>query len=402
MNTCLILFSIIVVITLVFTPYFVYAEEETGQLEIILRSSSGDRAGPYGITVVIYDEPENTIHSILEPNLTYPYFLANLTKNQTYRIETFVNDMLVDHKYVKLFKDYQQTELFHPNPSGLKFTAYYNDGITPITSADFNLITYKGNVVVSDVTDNRGETQRNWITPTIRPDEFYRGVVSIGDSLEYKSQKVKLVPGQQRNIKIITPWNEMTDLLTINVVNNNSTNIKIQLLDSQNSVIQESDLDWKQRAFFNTIKTGNYDLQVLQNNNILFKKSIIVTGTNLEITFSGNDFDFTNNSKSIIHTVTNQTKSNCDCLDRLQNEKIPKWLGKTIGLWLDGVLTDSYIISGFQSVINNSTEINGDNTVSTVPYWLKTTMNWWYQGNITDTELVHNIRYLSMNNILKI
>lgn len=243
---------------------FSYAYAEEANVKVALEYPDGDRASLARSILVISSEDESVTKEI-PGKAGSTHFEVDLPLDKRYQMTVFVNDMLVAVHYVYLSSE-QIITIPIPTSAGLKFEVYYNDGNTPIESANVQLFSHKGNMIREGITDLEGKTLRFWLAPTPHKDDYYQPQVLLGDSLAHKLEPLKVESGST-DVKIVTPWPPSVDFLRVSAYEDDVTKLRnwgdgfvAELEDSQGeSIVSKFN---RGDALFTNLRVGQYELTI--------------------------------------------------------------------------------------------------------------------------------------------
>jgi len=393
-----------VFILILLVPLTSYGQQ-TGMLEIDLKSMGGEMTDYHGTALIIYQNngkiPFKTINS-LSGN---PYKVS-LPIGYQYKVEVYASSMYANVGYVDLQDSNEKLELVMPNPGSVLFTAVYNDGTTPINNA--TVIVKSGNGTYEywtpSTTNEDGNTVRFWLQPTITNDDHYIANISIGSNLSYSYSPVNVLPGKSNNIKIVTPWPSVAPPLVASIyksplqkISKSDGNFMVQLYDSNKNKIAESKVNVMGEASFSNFKVGSYVLRAIDlnddNNGVWGVANIIDDGKQATVKIFKNQ-----TSNNVLNTTQNVSYSN-----------------------EASVVTNPVIISqNLQTVISpdllfdikewnrNSATISDQKLLSDIgikanyiPSWVTNTANWVIDGKITEQDFVNAIKYMHRSGIIK-
>lgn len=397
----------------------VYAQDvDFGELVISPLFSNGERAGPYGIEIKIYNENTNDLIENLKPNFTSPYFVTKLPMEHKYRIETFVNDMKISTDIFKLTDSFQIIEPKLLYPAGLKYNVYYNDGQTPLQGSKIQLLSHNGTVISEDYIDNQGQSLRFWISPTIEPSNYYFPVISIDENLTFNGTTIKLNPGQMKDVDIVTPWPKVINsLITVSIEKDkenrelNFENYTVGLVDKNKQQVKKSNIDWQNRAFFSNIKVGSYFIRITDEANkdssYIHELPITLTGETENIRIQAAEIVpkmKVDTTTKISSNTNHNLEHNIDSYSN-ENTTIPNWIKLNAEQWLTNEIDDVVFASNIKHLLSEPSQQNQDTqskslTQVNIPTWLEYNVKWWTEEKITDHDFVSGIKYLLHRNIL--
>src|SRR5438309_6913441 len=143
-------------------------EQQTGTLEIDLKSVSGEMTDYHGMTLKIYQDNQKIPFKIIDSLTSNPYKVS-LPIGYQYKVEVYASSMYANLGYVDLQDSNEKLDLIIPNPGSILFTAVYNDGLTPITNATVVVKSSNGTYEywTPSTTNEDGKTIRFWLQHTI-------------------------------------------------------------------------------------------------------------------------------------------------------------------------------------------------------------------------------------------
>jgi len=356
----------LILILIILQPIIVYADQGTGSIEIDVRYTNHDRADYYSMAVKVYQDFSTIPYKDISSLSANPYNIVSLPVGHKYKIEVYANGMYASTGYVDLQNAHGSLDITIPLPGGIRFNAFYNDGLTPIENATVSVKSQDGKQWTQSATDNKGQTIRFWIQPPITDDNYYVADVSIGKNLVYSFSPVKLRAGVPQEFKIITSWPAIVNsLLTVQVFKDSSRvvttldgNFLVELYDSNGNKITDSKVDARGQAYFSNIKVGDYIFHAINlntNSELGITTSTVDGKQNLIQIFKSQSVIIDQTSNTTINQPTqspNATKNpapsnipNCQCVAfRLDNVQ---------DYWLNNVQTK--IINTFQQKNANLT-----------------------------------------------
>jgi peptidoglycan/xylan/chitin deacetylase (PgdA/CDA1 family) len=346
-------------VLVILQPILVYADQGTGSIEINVKYTNQDRADYSSMTLKVYQDFNTTPYKEISSLSANPYNIVSLPIGHKYKVDVYANGMYASSGYVDLESTQEVLDIKIPLPGGMRFTVFYNDGLTPIDGANISIKSQDGKQWTQSITDNNGQTIRFWVQSTNLQDNYYIAAVTIGKNLLYSYSPVFLLPGISQEVKIVTPWPPIVNsLLTAEVFKDSSKTVTtldgdflVELDDANGNKIKDSPVNTKGQAYFSNLKVGDYMFRAINLN------SSSEWG-NSKITISGNQniipifknqptikiSEQTSNATEIQVLQSNVTKNptskipNCQCvafrLDDIQD------------YWLNGVQTK--IIDTFQ------------------------------------------------------
>ncbi len=385
-------FGIISILTLFFVihPIMPIFGEDLAQIEIDVNNSNGDRTGASNVIFKVYKYVDDTLYSELKPKSDYPYFVATLPMDHTYRLEGFVNGVFSDSSIINIKNNYEQIDFVLPKSSGINAQVLYSDAYTPIVGATVTLKNQDDKILRKDYSDKIGNTLRFSTTPTLRENDFYQLEVSLGENITHVTSPIKLPPGVTKDIKITTPWPKIVDsLITIYGYNMDLVPITFvkgkyvaELYDKENSIVSRSEFGARSEAYFSNLNVGNYRLIIKDIDESQYtyfvNKTVTILGDSNEIEIISEQFLELNpesESKEFDSLVENATEIiSCNCVAFRLDDIQDYWLNDvqieiidifnernlplTIGIIGNDIGEDVQIVSFInQSIPNNLLEI---------------------------------------------
>lgn len=344
--------------------------ETDENLEFLIKNTNGDRIETQNIKLVIFDEKNNEIDTLLGSQS----LITSLPKNHKYQIDVYMTDYLVSSEYFYFDKS-SLVNITVPNSHGVVFSVSYSDG-KPMKGVEVGLYTNKGTKISSSITDLEGKTLRMWIPPTINSGDYYKAIVANGN-LNYTVDKISFAPGEQSQFSITVPWPSVTESL-----------IEIELLDQTKNKIDEKNFSF---ILMDKISKVKYSPSSIIKGDFLISKipvgeySILMSDKNSNKTYESDFFVINENKKlsalfsnyspveSILYGDIQKTGLTCNCvafrLDDIQNH----WLNDvqitvmevfretqnplTIGVIAKGINQDEKIRSYIDSRLNAKPEL---------------------------------------------
>jgi len=391
-----------VFILILFVPLTSYGQQ-TGTLEIDLKTMNGEMTDYHGIALKIYQDNGKIPFTTIDSLSGNPYKIS-LPIGYQYKVEVYVNSMYANAGYVNLQNNDEKLELAIPNTGSVLFTTIYNDGTTPINNA--TVIVKSGNGTYEywtpSLTNENGDTIRFWLEPTIANDDHYIANISIGNNLTYSYSPVVVLPGGSSDIKIVTPWPSVVPPLVASVyksplqkISKSDGNFVVQLYDNDNKV-SESKVDFRGDAYFSNLKVGSYILRAIDlndnNNGIWGVANIILDGkqTSVQIFKNQTNNKILNTTQNV--SYSNKASVNSDPITISQNLQTTSSADLLIAIkeWNDNSMTtDSKLLSDMGIKANH------------IPSWMANNAKWVIDGKITEQDFVDAIMYLHTNGIIK-
>ena len=261
---------IVLVLSLVIPINLVYSQEsKTIQVEV--KYTNGDRADFYGMSLVIYQDNNNT--PFLKKEMEGNPDSVTLPKDHTYKIEVYANGMYGDVGYLNLKTEQEKINISIPLSGGIQFNVFYNDGKTPVKNALVAIKSYDGTQLRIGKTNDQGDTMRYWIQSTTKNSDYYVADVYLGEIQLTSLKQIKLLPGLTKDQKIIVPIPAtVQDLITVSIYKTESEKItksdgefSILLKDSLGNIIKKSQTNNRGEAYFSNLPSNEYFLSVLKN-----------------------------------------------------------------------------------------------------------------------------------------
>ena len=378
--------------------------QQTGTLEIDLKSMSGEMADYHGMALKIYQNNEKTPFKIISSLSGNPYRIS-LPVGYQYKIEVYANSMYANVGYVNLQNNDEKLELAIPNPGSVLFTAVYNDDNTPINNATVVVKSSNGTYEywTPSVTNEDGNTIRFWLQPTISNDDHYVVNISIGKNLSYSYSPINILPNTSNNIKIVTPWPSVNPPLNVSIYKSTSQKISkpdgnfvVQLYDNNENKISESKVDVRGEAYFSNLKVGSYILRAMnvtnENNGAWGVATITLDGkqTSVQIVKNQTDNKIMNTTQTMLYS--NERSVNSAPITLSQNLQTKDYADLIIDIkeWnTNSVTTDSKLLSDMGIKANH------------IPFWMTSNAKWVLDGKITRQDFVNAVMYLYANGIIK-
>ncbi|MGD8708316.1 MAG: polysaccharide deacetylase family protein [Nitrosopumilaceae archaeon] len=258
-----------------------FGQSESIQIE--LTYPNGDRIPIGNIRLVVSSEENQVIYEEIGKN-SENYFEMELPIQQRYDMSVYSHDMLIGSKYLHLDDEILDVIKIQVNPSaGVKFVAYYDDGITPIQGANLKIFSHVENVIQDTTLDKEGKTQRFWLAPTISKGDYYQ-VDVIKDGVVYQTFPIRLDAGSQDYV-ITTNWPSKVDSVIINALYQNIPNRSLgndyQVSISTEYGTEKTSQFVRGKAYFSQIGVGEYKVVIFETNNpskILANSKITIEG----------------------------------------------------------------------------------------------------------------------------
>ena len=294
------LLALMVLFTLIFQNPITSFAENTGTIELELRYENGDRISTYQTVLKIFQDKIIEPLRIIEFPESNPLMIESLPLDHKYTVKVYVNDMFAEQSFIILDEFKEKLEIRIPPQAGMKFTILYNDGSTPIERAKISIKSDEGNEWAKGDTDSNGETIRFWLqSNNLVVDDYYIAEISLGEDIVYLDYPITFHPNVIGNINIITPWTDnIENLIVIQVYKDISQKVKkedgkfvVELYDSKNNKVAESQVNYRGNASFSNFKVDKYSIIVLKSANepdgeseIWATKNTVITGDEKFIT----------------------------------------------------------------------------------------------------------------------
>jgi len=394
-----------VFILILLVPLTSYGQQ-TGTLEIDLKSMSGEMTDYHGMTLKIYQENQKIPFKIIDSLTSNPYKVS-LPIGYQYKVEVYASSMYANVGYVNLQDNNKKLGLVIPNPGSVLFNVVYNDNATPVNNATVIVKSSNGTYQywTPGTTNEEGNTIRFWLEPTISSNDYYVSNISIGDDLSYSYYPVNILPGASNNIKIIMPWPSVAPPLVASVykssfqkVSKLDGNFVVQLYDNKENKISESKVNQIGEASFSNLKVGSYILRVIDlngdKNGAWGVTNIVLDGKQTSVQIFKNQ---TNNK--ILNTTQNASYSNEDSVvtnpviisQNLQTTISPDLL-LDIKEW-----NGNSTITVSDSKLLSDMGIKGDH----IPFWVTKVAKWVTDGKINEQDFVNAILYMHTSGLIK-
>ena len=378
--------------------------QQTGTLEIDLKSVGGEMTDYHGMVLKIYQDNQKIPFKTIDSLSGNPYKVS-LPIGYQYKVEVYASSMYANVGYVNLQDNNEKLGLVIPNSGSVLFTAVYNDNTTPVNNATVIVKSCNGayQYWTPSTTDEGGNTIRFWLQPTITNDDHYIVNISIANNLSYSYSPVNILPGTSNNIKIVTPWPPVAPPLVAAVyksplqkVSKSDGDFVVQLYDNNENKVSESKVDVRGEAYFSNLKVGSYILRTIDlndDNNVAWGvANIVLDGKQTSVQIFKNQ---TNNK--ILNRTQNVSYS---------NEASVVTNPVTISQNLQTVTPDLlFDIKGWNS---NSATISDSKLLSDIgikanhiPSWITNNAKWVIDGKITRQDFVNAIMYLHTSGIIK-
>ena len=262
----------------------------TGELEIEIKYTSGDRLDTYQAKYLVYQDDDHT--PILEKNLENNPDTLVLPQGHDYTVEVYVNGIFAETSSVKLIDDYEKLEIGIPGSGGLKFNVFYADGETPVDNALVVIKSQDGQEQRIGTTNEDGESMRYWLQSTNRENDFYVVDFYFEEFFLTSVSNVKIHQNKAQDQKIVIPMPAVIeDLITLKLFNlhsqkiiPNDGNYSVILLDRNGHEFKGTQMNHRGELFMSNIPSGAYSIIVLQGEDEIFwtQEVITITGENYE------------------------------------------------------------------------------------------------------------------------
>lgn len=394
-----------VLILILLVPLTSYGQQ-TGTLEIDLKSMGGEMADYHGTALKIYQNNGKIPFTTIDSLSGNPYKIS-LPMGYQYKVEVYASSMYANVGYVNLQDNNEKLELVMPNPGSALFTAVYNDGTTPINNATVTVKSGNGTYEywTPSTTNEDGDTVRFWLQPTVTNDDHYVANISIGTNLSFSYSPVNILPGMSNNIKIVTPWPSVAPTLVASIyksslqkISKSDGNFVVQLYDNNENKVSESKVDVRGEAYLSNLKVGSYILRAIDlnddNNRTWGVTNIILDGkqTSVKIFKNQTNNGILNTTQTVLYS--NEASVNSIPITISENLKTTSSSDILFAIkeWSDSsmtVVSDSKLLSGMGIKANH------------IPYWMTNNAKWVMNGKITGQDFVNAIVYLHTSGIIK-
>lgn len=287
-------FTVLAVYFIMMTPA-VFAQQNTGTIEVFIKSENNDRVFPQGVSIKVFKDFETTPTQEILSLENNPFSVSSLQLGHRYSIEVYVNSMYAGVGFVDLQKNKQNIEITIKNMGGMRLNVFYKDAQTPLSGAYVVIKSKDGKSWHTSTTDQYGNSIRAWLQPSVKDGNYYYAEVSLGPNLKYTHLPIKLQPEVAQEFKVVTTWPTILDkLITIEVYNSTKNKVTkqdgefiAQLFDSKKTKIAESPISDKGLAYFSKLKVNNYALYIKtkddrgQLQTVVGKKVIMTDTTNI-------------------------------------------------------------------------------------------------------------------------
>jgi peptidoglycan/xylan/chitin deacetylase (PgdA/CDA1 family) len=352
----------------------VFAQQNTGTIDVFIKSENNDRVFPQGVSIKIFKDLEKTPTEEILSLESNPFTTSSLPLGHRYSVEVYVNNMYAGVGFVDLQQSKQNLEITIKNFGGMRLNVFYKDGQTPLSGAYVVIKSHDGKSWHTSTTDQFGNSIRAWLYPSVRNENHYYAEISLGPGLKFVSLPIKLQPSVAQDFKIVTTWPTIIDkLITVEVYNSTKTKVTkqdgafvAQLFDSKKNKIAESPVSEKGLAHFSKLKVNSYALYIKSKDDA--GKLQTVTGKKVAITEATNTVKVYLNNPDL-----NRDHLDCNCvafrLDDIQDYYLApaqlavlsvfeqKDLPITIGVIGGVVGTDQKLISTIKAGLASDTPI---------------------------------------------
>ncbi|HYL67279.1 MAG TPA: hypothetical protein VEU72_09065 [Nitrosopumilaceae archaeon] len=380
--------------------------QQTGTLEIDLKSMGGEMTDYHGMVLKIYQDNQKIPFKTIDSMSGNPYKVS-LPIGYQYKVEVYASSMYADVGYVHLQDNNEKLGLVIPNSGSVLFTVLYNDNTTPINNATVIVKSSNGTYQywTPSTTDEEGNTIRFWLQPTITNDDHYIANILTATNLSYSYSPVNILPGMSNNIKIVTPWPPVTPPLIATVyksqlqkVSKSDGDFVVQLYDNNENKISESKVDVRGEAYFPNLKVGSYILRTIDlndDNNVAWGvANIVLDGkqTSVQIFKNQTNNKILNRTQNISYSNETSVVTNPVIISQNLQTTISPDLLLDIKEW-DGnsaiTVSDSKLLSDMG--------IKG----SHIPSWITKNAKWVVGGEITEQDFVNAILYMHTSGLIK-
>lgn len=291
------------------------AQQNTGTIDVFIKSENNDRVFPQGISIKVFKDLETKPTQEIVSLENNPFSIPSLQLGHRYGVEVYVNSMYAGIGFVDLQKNQQNLEITIKNMGGMRLNVFYEDGQTPLQGAFVAIKSHDGKTWDTSETDQYGNSIRAWLYPSVKDGDYYSAEISLTPDIKYVHSPIKLLPGVAQEFKVVTPWPTIVDkLFTVEVYNSTTTKVTkqdgefvAQLFDQKKNLVAESTVSDKGLAYFSKLKVNNYALYIKEkdsNGNLqtVAGKSVLIT-------------EATNNIKIYLNDPElNSDFINCNCV----------------------------------------------------------------------------------------
>jgi hypothetical protein len=376
-------------LVIAFPPIF--ADDDTGSLEVTVLDINDDLINTWGLSVEIYQNNSENPYLELNPP-TNPFVIDSLPLGHTYVIDVFRHDMFGGFSKVKMNDPTQQTTTKIYNLAGIEFEILYSDN-SPISGALVEVFSHDGIKWGETITDNRGKSERLWLQQTAKQtEEYYSVKISLNDDFVHSIEKITLNNGLN-DVAVVTTWNRIVDELVTVKLYHSPTNpvtqydgkFVVELYDGDLNKMHTSKVDYHGEVYFSNLEMGNYYLNVLNipedpsERPILWalKKILIGNDNSFFKIFAFDDDSVESQTKSVSFESPDET---CNCvsfrLDNVQDDYLNNVQMKIIELFEQknqaltiGVIgtnfgNDDVLVNFLKESISNNPQLEIGNQVS--------------------------------------
>ena len=281
--------SISFFVIILFHPALAFADETTGSIEITIKNQRGDRLDPSSLSLKVFQSQFNDPLIEIESVPDNPYLLESLLVGKKYKIKVYYNSMFAATYLVDLENEHEKHDITIQDTGGIRFTVFYDDGYTPIKNAKLSVKSHDGKEWANTITDSDGRSMRHWLQPNIQDGDYYEVDVLLDENISYKHSPIAIWAGQFQETKIITPWPEIVEQITISLyeeplkkVTKYDEGFEVELFNSDGGKVAKSQILWGD-ALLTLLKVGNYVVKITKydSSNILSEwasQNITVTG----------------------------------------------------------------------------------------------------------------------------
>src|SRR3989304_1104498 len=242
--------------------------EDAGSLEISLEYTNGDRVDPSETKLIGYQDDGNTPYLEINSVSSNPFVINPLPLGHHYTVEANINGMFAGISNGDLPKaDTRKKGI--PISGAIRFSAFYDDGYTPIKGATVSIKSTDGKEWRQDLTDNAVKTMRFWLQSTSKQDDHYIAEISISPNITYTYSPVKIFQGIQHDYKVVTKWPKILDYaITVSVYNENLKKVSksdgsfvLRVYDSEKHLVAEDPVDPRGNAVLSNLNIGQFVIQ---------------------------------------------------------------------------------------------------------------------------------------------
>ena len=247
----------------------VFADDDTGSLEVTVLDLNDDLIDHWGLSVEVYQNNSKEIYLQLNPAAN-PFIIDSLPLDNTYVIDVYRHDMFGGFSKVKMSEPAQQTTTKIFGLAGIEFEVLYRDN-SPIPGALVEIFSHEGTKWGETITDNRGKSERFWLQQTAKQtEEYYSVAISLNEDFVHSIDKITLNQGFNDEIVVI-PWDRIVDdLVTVKLYHTPSKSVTqydgefiAELYDSDLNLVHTLKIDRHGEVSFSNLEMSNYYLNVL-------------------------------------------------------------------------------------------------------------------------------------------